>query len=94
MNRTATKEEFEVISLIAKRAHKMAFDNGVDYSVIDACMDLENVHCNGTPLNLKKLLAFRDGDFGHDVFGIRRHLNHVSKELGGCFLPRCAKTNN
>ena len=42
-------------------------------------------------LDLQKLLDAPDGDFGHDVFGIRRHINRQTGELENCFLPRCAR---
>jgi hypothetical protein len=42
-------------------------------------------------LDLNKLLNFSDLDFIHDVLGIKRHIDRNSGELGGCFLPRCAR---
>jgi len=53
-------------------------------------MDLCACHCNGTPLDLHKLLSADLATFGHDILGISRHLNRTTGRLGGCFLPRCA----
>ncbi len=75
---------------IAKRAVGMAADLKVDYDFQTAWMDLEACHCNGTPLNLPKLLNAGDGDFGHDVFGIRRFIDRTTGEMTSCFLPRCS----
>ena len=58
------------------------------YKHMDAMMDIEACHSNGCPLRLNELLATDDGNFGHDVFGIRRHLDRETGKLGGCFLPR------
>lgn len=32
-----------------------------------------------------------DSDFGHDIFGIRRHIDRITGRLGGEFQPRCVK---
>ena len=74
---------------IAQRASALAWAVGVDYSILDASMDLEAAQ-KDTPLNLELLRNFKDGDFGHDVFGIRRHLNRRTGKLEDCFVPRCA----
>lgn len=83
-----SKSEFELIGKIAARAVKMA--NGYDfkYSKMDAVMDITACHANGSPLRLDELLKARDGDFGHDIFGIRRHINRETGQLMDCFSPR------
>jgi hypothetical protein len=89
---TVSKTDGEKIREIAKRAHALA----VEADVADAdfrmtmTMDLTACHANGCPLKLEELLAAEPFDFSHDVFGIRRHLNRETGELGGCFLPRFA----
>jgi hypothetical protein len=89
---SVSKTDGEKIRKIAKRAHALA----VTFDVADAdfrmsmTMDLTACHASGRPLDLDGLLAADDGNFGHDVFGIRRHLNRETGELGGCFLPRFA----
>jgi hypothetical protein len=88
---TATKAEFELIRKIAARAVAIAEKHGADYTMQDAIMDLEACHCNGMPLDLEKLLAADNFNLTHDCFGIRRHINRSTGEIGGFFVPRCAR---
>lgn len=57
----------------------------------DVEMDIEAVHCNGTPLRLAEMIEADDFNFGHDVVGIGRHLDRTTGTLGNHFLPRFAK---
>lgn len=43
------------------------------------------------PLRLEALANASDEDFGHDVFGIRRHLDRAGRKMNDCFLPRYAR---
>lgn len=88
-----TKAEYEVIGKIAKRAADMAKEFGVDYRQMDAFMDVAYCH-EHCPLKLAELADADDGNFGHDVFGIRRHFNRTTLKLEDCFLPRFAKAND
>ena len=90
LNFTATKQEFEQIRAIAKRAVAMVAGTEIYYSMQDALMDIEACHCNGCPLKLHELAGAKPSDFGHDVFGIRQHLNRETGQLEDCFLPRYA----
>ncbi len=83
-----TKEEYPVVNAIAKRAVALAAANGVEYPLFTADMDISACHSNGNPLKLQELLAADDGNFGHDVFGIRRHIDRDTGELQDCFVPR------
>lgn len=83
-----TKEELETMASIAYRAAKLSMNLGVNYTKQEALMDLNACHANGCPLRLKDLLEADEGDFCHDVFGIRRHLNRSTGQLENCFLPR------
>lgn len=91
---TASKYETKPILAIAKRAVAKATEYGIDYDFQSAVMDLEACHCNGMPLDLQKLLDAPDGDFGHDVFGIRRFIDRETGKLTDCFVPRCALPEN
>lgn len=86
----ATPQDFDVIVSIAKRAVLLAQENGIDYPQQMAVMDLNAVHCNACPLRLQELLAADNGNFIHDVFGIRRHLDRTTGQLRDCFVPRFA----
>lgn len=88
---TKTKHEARTISKIAQRAVAMALRADFDYLLLDADMDITAVHVNVCPLKLEELLAADDFNFAHDVFGIRRHLDRETGELGGCFVPRFAR---
>jgi|SRR5882724_9750930 len=84
----ATRAEFETIRKIAERAHRAAIRSGVEYTVLDAHMDVEACHCNSNPLRLEELLTADDVHFNHDVFGIRRYLDRDSGKLTDHFTPR------
>jgi hypothetical protein len=90
----ASKSERKLITKIAQRAEQFAAFAGIKYDVLDASMDIEACHCNGCPLDLGDLQFASDEDFGHDVLGIRRHLNRKTGQLGGCFHPRYATPVN
>ena len=85
INWGATKEEYEKISAICKRA------DDVKRFGMDLQMDMAATHCNGCPLDLEKLLNAPEFDFYHDIYGIINNLNRNTGELENCFLPRCAK---
>lgn len=51
-------------------------------------MDITAVHANGNPLRLADMLAADDFNFGHDWFGIRRHLDRETAQLRDFFSPR------
>lgn len=85
---TATEYESGVIREIADRAVALARKYDIDYPVLDATMDLLAVHSNGNALRLEELRDAPDFDFAHDIFGIRRHLDRETGQLGDCFCPR------
>jgi hypothetical protein len=85
---TVARTKGELCKSIGIRAAKLAAKYHVDYKAADAALDVLLCH-NSTPLRLEELLAADDGNFGHDVFGIRRHLDRKGN-LTGCFLPRYA----
>lgn len=87
MNLEQKRDEIRAISKIAARAVQLAAEYGFVYPHIDAMMDLEHAH-NQCPLKLNELLIADAGNFGHDVFGIRKHMNRETGQLEGCFTPR------
>lgn len=94
-----TKQDFETMSEIANRALTMYARaatiaelrqyNPIRDDKLTVMMDLESAN-DCIPLDLDKFLSFDDGNFGHDMFGIRRHLNRETKQLENSFVPRCA----
>lgn len=87
---TATKKEMKFIERIVERALKLAEDLEFSCNKATLLMDIEACHCNGTKLDLKKLMSFDNSNFSHDVFGIRKHLDRNTGKLRDCFRPRCA----
>jgi len=85
------RDEQKIIVEIAKRAVKMAKEIDFNYKQMDAIMDIEACHCNGTPLKLTELLNADNFNFAHDVFGIRTNINRKTGKLENCFLPRYAQ---
>lgn len=85
-----SKDEHSIIAGIADRASAMALQNKVEYSAVDAEMDVTATHANGCPLRLRELASAEPFDFAHDVFGIRRHLNRSTGALEDFFVPRYA----
>ncbi len=70
------KEYDEVLN----RAGKL----GLSYSDrISMLMDLEFSN-----IDVEKLLTFDDFNFAHDIFGMKKHFNRVTKQFDNCFLPR------
>jgi hypothetical protein len=89
---TVDPSDVDVIDSIATRARKLAKDvGGWDYDYLDAIMDITACHANGNPLDLDGLLAADDANFGHDVFGIRRHIDRDTGKLLNCFSPRFSR---
>jgi len=85
-----TKTEMTTIVAIAKRAMADVFKpQGVAIEFIDLMMDLEFTHA-AIPLRLDELLAADAGNFGHDIAGIYRHFNRVTKTMDDGFCPRYA----
>lgn len=87
---TVNKRDAASIRRIARRAHSLSVDYRIDYPLLDCSMDLTACHANGCPLDLPRLESADDANFGHDVFGIRRHLDRTTGSLTQCFIPRCA----
>jgi hypothetical protein len=53
-------------------------------------MDIIACHANSCPIDFGRLLGADDFNFGHDVFGIYRHLDRSTGRLTNCFVPRFA----
>ena len=85
-----TKDDIERIARIAERGVKLFAEHGVAVKRLDVMMDLE--YCNDDiPLDFERLQGFDEGNFGHDMSGIRRYFNRETLKLEDGFVPRCAK---
>lgn len=87
---TVTDEQRDLIRKIAKRADTELYSDpdSVQQSRMDTEMDLCACIAQGVPLRLAELLAADAPHFGHDVGGIRRHIDRRTGKLGNGFLPR------
>lgn len=88
INFTATKEEYEIIGRIVKRAVALFAEYDVTLDSTSLMMDITATHANGCPLRLAELLEAEEIDFAHDISGITRHIDRTTGELQDCFLPR------
>ncbi len=87
INFDVSKEDFELISQITKRAlNKIEIRNATDRVCLQ--MDITAVHNNGNPLKLNDLLNANDFNFFHDVAGIIKNINRSTGKLENYFLPR------
>jgi hypothetical protein len=80
----------EAIVCIGERGERLCAALDVTYKRLDCMMDVETVH-DSIGLDLEALLTADDGNFGHDIGGIRRHLNRITGELEDCFVPRFSR---
>lgn len=79
----------QVILKLARRARALEIHHGGSgRDLMSWTMDFTATHANGNPLRLDELLAADDTNFAHDAFGICRHLDRETGQIGGCFLPR------
>jgi hypothetical protein len=86
-----TTEDRDTILKIVQRAKELARNLGQkNFDALTCTMDLTVAH-HTDPLALDELLkADNDGDFAHDVWGIMRHIDRETGELGDHFSPRYA----
>lgn len=91
-NRSTTDRDLRTISNIAKRAARLAAHHGDNVKALEiaACLLWAHERC---PLDLERLEQAGDGNFAHDVFGIRRHINLDGGDelFRDCFWPRYAR---
>ena len=84
VNFNTTKEEDKLIKLSVDRANKL-FPEDID-DCLSLQMDLSATHCNGTPLDFNKLLAFNNSNSAHDIFGIMSHIDRNDGQIKHGFL--------
>lgn len=78
--------ERDLISKCADRAVALYGCRKIDI-VMDLCYCIEG----GCDLDLESLLKADDFNFNHDIVGIHNNINHKTKKLDNCFLPRFAR---
>ena len=82
------KKTFDLQCKILDRVDKMR-DKIVEKipDRMDLAISLD--YANLTNAELENFLTFRDGDFGHDVFGINKYMSRSTHILEN-FTPRCS----
>ena len=86
-----SRDEFDHVLKIARRAEALFEAAGINQTFQDTVMDVSACHANGTPLMLAELSEAKGYDFAHDILGIRRHIDRNNGKLLNCFVPRYAK---
>lgn len=81
-----TKEQIELIVLIAKRAEKMEL---MAFERMSLIMDLQTAH-EEFNLRLQELLDADDYNFAHDIVGIQNNINRLERKMKNIFVPRYA----
>lgn len=81
-----TYKEDDLITAIAERAVSAFGGDKLEY-----LLDVHGAKKGNPDMDLDKLLKASDFDFGHDIYGIRNHLNHDTLKFDNCFLPRCMR---
>ena len=79
-------EQLFVGTIVAKYADLLD-KNSIPYEKFGLEMDILRTH-KLLNLRLKEMANCDDGNFGHDVLGIYRHLNRQTGEMEDCFVPR------
>lgn len=88
-----TNEEFDLALSIVERGQSLRLKLGYDsFITMPAVMDIIACHKNGCPLKLQELYEASDGNFSHDFFGIRQHIDRETGKLTDGFTPRYAVT--
>lgn len=90
---TNDPEARKLIERIVNRGMGLAEQAGSPRDRMSMMMDLCAAHgCNGNaPLDLKALAEADDFNLAHDVFGIEAHIDRVTGQIMGFFVPRFAR---
>ena len=82
-------QHFKLITDVLNRVDKLRVEYGdtpPDRITLMISLEYANLSIN----ELKNLLSFDDGSFGHDVYGIDKYMCRDTYKLTDCFLPRCS----
>ena len=89
------KKNFDLICKVLDRVDEIRSDFTIvpEYaskempSRMDLAISLD--YADLTNAELENLLTFRNGDFGHDIFGINKYMSRSTHQLEN-FTPRCS----
>lgn len=85
------RDDLDLIAKIAERAEGLYRRFGINDKRLTIIMDIDNAHSQ-YPLDLEGLLVAAEGDFAHDIGGIRKHMNRTTGKLEDAFVPRYHRT--
>jgi hypothetical protein len=78
----------ETFAAIAERYENLDIPDFTPEARLTTIMDLQVVGVEHPEANFEILLNFPVGDFCHDIFGIKRHINRQTAIIEDCFVPR------
>lgn len=82
--------DIETLCAIADRAEKLYRRLGLRDDRTSILMDLHHAD-KQIAIDFPQMLAADDANFGHDMLGIRQHMDRKTGQLTGCFVPRFAR---
>ena len=94
IDRSAAATVRKIIDRAAEMSERVTGKKLNDDELRAWTMDVLACHANGCPLDFERLLAADDFNFGHDLFGIWRHMDRTTGNLTNCFVPRFAIPKN
>ena len=86
-------QHFRLISDVLNRVDNLRVkygDTPPDRITLMISLEYANLSIN----ELKNLLSFDNGSFGHDVYGIDRYMSRDTHKLTDCFSPRCTMSGD
>lgn len=86
--KTTPAEARTILAIVGRALSLNAKQGGPQLDRMSLHMDIVACHKNGNPLDLDRLYAADDFNFAHDVFGIVRHIDRSTGQLGDMFSPR------
>jgi|TARA_Y100000296_G_scaffold27396_1_gene32035 hypothetical protein len=83
-------EHFNLITDVLNRVDKLKQEYDLSSTPDRMTLHISLEYANLSINELKNLLSFDNGSFGHDVFGIDKYMCRDTYKLTDCFLPRCS----
>ena len=83
-------EHYKLISDVLNRMDKLKQEYDLSPTPDRMTLNISLEYANLSINELKNLLSFDNGSFGHDVFGIDKYMSRDTYQLTDCFLPRCS----
>ena len=92
------RDHFALCMDIANATRLRLADMDIELDQLGAALVLQAAHTESVPLRLEEMLEAARADDSpyfpsvvHDIGGLMRHFNPLTRELEDCFLPRFAQ---